>query len=115
MADPTVYELLAKQIEGGFERIDDRMAALLEQQRITNGRVNEAHVRLAVHDAQLEAGAKRIEILSSRTHDTENKLQTFMGSGVSKSVRSAITRDVTLIASTVAAMIAVLKLLKVLP
>ena len=115
MAEPTVYELLAKQIEGGFERIDDRMSSLLEQQRITNGRVNEAHVKLAVHDAQLDAGSKRIELLSHRTHETANKLQTFMGAGVTKSIRAALTRDVSLVVGTVSAVVGLLKFLKVIP
>jgi hypothetical protein len=122
MSEPTVYELLAKQIDGGFERLDARMNQLLEQQRITNGRVNDAHIRLASHDAQLTASAERISLVASAHADTATKLNaitqtmnSFISGGAARSFRQVLARDVTLVISSVSICVVLLKFLKVIP
>lgn len=115
MSDPNVYELLRDQIEGGFDRMDRRISEVVEQQRITNGRVNEAHTKIAVHDTQMLAHTQRIDTLSSRSHETANKLQVFMAGGAAKSVRAMLARDFGLVFGTVTIVISALKFLKVLP
>jgi hypothetical protein len=75
MSDPTVYELLSDKIDGGFERQEaatDRLSAL---QRDMNGRVTDAHLKIAVHDEQLRGGSKRLDALGERTHVLSNMLQ----------------------------------------
>jgi hypothetical protein len=114
MSEPSVYELLGNQIENGFERIDRRMAEVVEQQRITNGRVTEAHIQLAVHKARLDADEERIAVVSTRSHETFNKLQTFMAGGAASSIQKMIARDVGLVISTVTLMFAIAKIFKVI-
>jgi hypothetical protein len=125
-SEPNVYELLAKQIEGGFDRLDRRHSELgdqmdrryremTDQMRFMNGRVTEAHIKLAAHDAVLNAGTKRIEVISQRTHETANKLQSFANGGATMTVRQWLMREISLIVATVGMVIGVLKFFGMLP
>jgi hypothetical protein len=92
MPDPTIFELLSKQMDAGFARLDSRGDDIASELRKINVRVGDAVASQVGHGARLESAEESLRIVRERTHLISNTLQ--------KQERVRIMRDIGIIAAT---------------